>query len=96
MPNSIRTPRPGSPQHIREAVDNEGWQLFRVSLKGRTTDDKLARLAEYLITGERSEEASAVQVRVDNYLKALARGGQIAVTRDYIGGLRGNTLTIRK
>lgn len=94
MPNSIRTPKAGTPEHIREAVDDEGWQRFRLSLKGRTTEDKLVRLLEYYET--ETKDVPQVYIRVDNYLKALARGGQIAVSTAYVDGLRNGKLRILK
>ena len=98
--NSIRTPRQGvtaSSRRIAEAVDNEEWQKFRLSLKGWSTATKLDKLAEYY--DEKQEECLAmcecqddtlcghnerferewenVRIRIDNYIKALCRGGQL-------------------
>lgn len=64
------------------AVD---WQLFRVSMKGLTTQEKLFALEQRLkaldeymigIDGVRLEEC-----RIYNYLGALIRGGQL--NKDY-------------
>jgi hypothetical protein len=76
---------------IAEAVSNDSWQRFRVSLKGKATGAKLTELAFYYedatrkirekyIAGELTESEEEVQLahayaRVDNYLKSLARGG---------------------
>lgn len=76
--NSIRTPRQGksaTSRRIAEAVDNEQWQEFRVSLKGLSTRDKLARLKHYYTFSE--DDNADVSIRVDNYIKALCRGGQL-------------------
>lgn len=81
MANSIRTPKQGKTEYSRrvaEAVDDEDWQRFRVSLKGLPTAEKLRRLRlAYL---ERYNEEEVMRIRVDNYLKALARGGQVELT----------------
>lgn len=75
-------------QRIANAVNNEEWQQFRLSLKGEPTRKKLQMLRAYweeysALTvssgashdncGERAWRA----VRVDNYIKALCRGGQL-------------------
>lgn len=81
MPNSIRTPKPGrtaASRRIAEAVDNEAWQEFRVSLKGKPTLTKIAELSWYYHYGPDDWETR--KIRVDNYLKALARGGQVVLT----------------
>lgn len=93
-----RTPSKGTTEtsrRIAEAVDDDAWQKFRYSLKGMSTDYKLRRLRDYLISCE--DDKSKVRLRVDNYLKALARGGQIAAQQDdYVMHLVNGTLTIRK
>ena len=65
-------------EQIRKAVTNKGWQTFRLSLKGKPTAEKLALLEEYyhwgLINGHPRE---MVDIRIDNYIKALCRGGQL-------------------
>lgn len=81
MPNTIRNPKQGKTERSRSiasAVDNQGWQEFRVSLKGLTTREKLSRLKAYLNNGPGARDTR--QVRVDNYLKALARGGQVTLS----------------
>jgi hypothetical protein len=86
MANSIRTPRqgttPGS-RRIAQAVDDEEWQKFRLSLKGISTRDKLNNLCEYWNQEAHNDKADPdtvdcdVCIRVDNYIKALCRGGQL-------------------
>jgi hypothetical protein len=93
MANSIRTPKPGTPKHIAEAVDDEEWQKFRLSLKGISTKEKLDKLVDYYHTETNQQ---TVDIRVDNYLKALARGGQIAVTSNYLEALLAHKLVVRK
>jgi hypothetical protein len=63
-------------QEIQDAVKNEDWQEFRKSLKGLPTEDKLEELFEYLCTRTDIPFATA-QIRVDNYINALLRGGQL-------------------
>ena len=58
---------------IREAIEDPDWQSFRLSLKGIPTTDKLIRLDRYRKTGFNR----VVQVRIDNYINALKRGGQL-------------------
>lgn len=72
---------------VYEAPDHDDWQLFRVSLKGLSTAEKLYMLKEYYkwqlartapgqMNGE-MRQMSVVQCRIDNYLGALRRGGQL-------------------
>jgi hypothetical protein len=81
MSNSIRTPKLGvtvSSRRIAQAVDNEGWQRFRVSMKGRPTHEKLEMLRDYYnraVDADLSVHMENVRIRVDNYIKALCRGG---------------------
>jgi hypothetical protein len=100
MANSIRTPKENTPQHIKEAVDNEEWQKFRLSLKGTQTSSKLSSLRQYLAEGLRLNllEYNLRKTRVDNYLKALARGGQIepAPWGMYVADLNSGCLEIRR
>lgn len=87
MVNSIRTPRQGKTagsREIAEAVDDQAWQEFRISLKGISTRDKLNKLQAYYEEdvsdkpgyGNKSEKQLRY-VRIDNYIKALCRGGQL-------------------
>lgn len=84
MPNTIRNPKQGKTagsRAIAAAVDNQAWQEFRVSLKGIDTADKLTKLKTYLRSGPDGIETRTK--RVDNYLKALARGGQVTLKGDF-------------
>ncbi len=58
---------------ILEAVKDPTWQRFRISLKGLPTEVKLDRLSDWPIRDRKD------QVRVDNYLNALKRGGQLDI-----------------
>lgn len=58
---------------IMQAVDDPKWQEFRLSLKGLPTHRKLIMLDEYLKT----HTTNADTIRVDNYINALLRGGQL-------------------
>ena len=59
---------------VYQSGDYMDWQMFRVGLKGLTTKDKLralwCRLTAY-------EESATERVRVNNYIGALKRGGQL-------------------
>ena len=75
---------------VHAAVDNEDWQRFRVSLKGQATANKIALLECYMICnghlghgyGDIDTTQCDVCIRVDNYLKALCRGGQLRAQVD--------------
>jgi hypothetical protein len=88
--NSIRTPRQGvtaTSRRIAEAVDNEEWQKFRLSLKGKSTSDKISMLEGYYDNAvdaldehpdkDNEHEFENIKIRIDNYIKALCRGGQL-------------------
>jgi hypothetical protein len=80
MSNSIRTPRLGvtaNSKRIAQAVDDEEWQKFRVSMKGKSTREKLDMLRGYWEAPTETLGATDddVFIRVDNYIKALCRGG---------------------
>lgn len=91
MANSIRTPKKGlsaNSRRIAEAVDDEDWQRFRLSLKGKGTESKVHELHNYFTSvrhlhwvtghvGEVDVTECDMCVRVDNYIKALCRGGQL-------------------
>jgi len=65
---------------IDAAVDDDEWQAFRLSLKGVPTAEKLDQLDYYLKSTNPActpEEAHVREVRVDNYINALLRGGQL-------------------
>lgn len=58
----------------------EEWQQFRVKLKAVNTKIKLLRLANYVIEAARHTDVERVMriIRVDNYIGALLRGGQLS------------------
>lgn len=105
MANSIRTPKQGvtaNSRRIAEAVDNEEWQEFRVSLKGTSTQYKINQLEQYWLTshdwdvpGGHNGSDCDVCIRVDNYVKALCRGGQLH-TGMSLENIVYRTITIRK
>jgi hypothetical protein len=72
-------------ERIREAVSDPEWQKFRLALKGTPTMDKLEKLKYYLRTSTHSHPLYGIQdvtacdvcIQVDNYIKALCRGGQL-------------------
>jgi hypothetical protein len=76
-------------QRVYEAVKDEKWQTFRKSLKGLPTQDKLDRLRDYW---EDNHDHPAARysldldcnlcLQVDNYIKALCRGGQLYPRQD--------------
>jgi hypothetical protein len=104
MANSIRTPKQGvtaGSRRIAEAVDDEDWQKFRLSMKGKSTQDKLWMLKQYWNDNTENGATYAsddVYIRIDNYLKALARGGQIEKVEDgdYISALWLTGIVIKK
>lgn len=101
MPNSIRTPKQGTSatsKRIAEAVDDEEWQKFRLSLKGISTQAKLGLLQTYWSLHCMNDDYDDLWIRVDNYLKALARGGQIEPVRggEYVAELLTDRLVIQK
>lgn len=59
---------------VYRAPDAEDWQRFRVGLHGLSTQTKLYCLAWYY-----SSPSSTYwyKIRIDNYLGALIRGGQL-------------------
>lgn len=66
---------------IAWAVNDDVWQEFRKSLKGKSTQVKLDELRQYWAKDHGGMNlaisACPVCIQVDNYLKALARGGQL-------------------
>ncbi len=79
---------------IRECVymveDAARWQLFRVSMKGLSTEQKLYMLKQYyrkarhdFMLDDRSQW-DIEACRVDNYLGALVRGGQLNKDLEYV------------
>jgi len=71
-----------SQDEILKAIACDGWQRFRVSLKGNRTWIKLDKLRYYRGTGSGCCGQDRRDVQVLNYLNALARGGQIAPLPD--------------
>lgn len=73
-----------SMQDIYEAVNDPLWQHFRKSLKGVSTEAKIGKLKEYLKDvgpfDSRDFDSTKPYIRVQNYINALSRGGQIEPT----------------
>jgi hypothetical protein len=59
---------------IMEAIEDDEWQKFRLSLKGLSTKMKIQKLWSWVDEHEYSHDA---KVQVTNYVNALKRGGQI-------------------
>jgi hypothetical protein len=59
-------------KEIQEAVADPEWQVFRLSLKGLSTERKLDKLDEWL---QKHRGERRAQVQVENYENALRRGG---------------------
>jgi len=67
-----------SMNQIWKAVDDPMWQITRISMKGTSTQNKLWICQHYYETyAPRQSEEREVDIRIDNYLKALCRGGQL-------------------
>jgi hypothetical protein len=73
-------------EKVKKAVADPHWQQFRKSLKGLSTYDKLQRLGYYYCDNLDLDKHAGIEpcglecdvcVRVDNYIKALCRGGQL-------------------
>lgn len=73
---------------VYQASDHEEWQLFRVSMKGLPTKSKLYMLHNRYVTlvssvasdnpsGPEWTQYKIQKCRIDNYLGALVRGGQL-------------------
>lgn len=68
---------------VLKAVADGTWQAYRISMKGEPTSVKVRMLKDYWETTDHdcdqgtSPERCNVCIRVDNYLKALCRGGQL-------------------
>jgi len=69
----LLTGRKYSISQVLQAVDNADWQAFRISLKGRSTEDKVRLLKDW----KESHNTEVDDIRVQNYVYALKRGGQI-------------------
>jgi hypothetical protein len=59
--------------------DHVEWQLFRVSLKGLDTYEKLYCLDKYfgMVVNDGATQYIVEKCRIDNYIGALVRGGQL-------------------
>lgn len=65
-------------QCVYKEPDHEDWQLFRFSLKGLHTVEKLALLIVYKAYAfDKDIHQTVINCRVDNYIGALKRGGQL-------------------
>lgn len=72
-------------ERIARAVDDEGWQILRRSLKGKPTQEKIDALRRYWCANaldqaqskEPTNDWTDIEIRIDNYIKALCRGGQL-------------------
>lgn len=88
-------------EQIAEAVADPEWQKFRMSLKGISTKEKLHKLLDYYSEPKPHENGQGPEfvlrgLRVDNYLKALARGGLIEPSDNYMMQFLSGTLQIRR
>ena len=77
---------PWSMDDILSAVKDDDWQALRLSLKGIPTEEKLDRLEEYMasIDGRSANEAWRMHCRIDNYINALKRGGQLNMQMEVV------------
>lgn len=57
---------------VFQAVNNMEWQTFRISLKGKSTNEKIKGLREWLVLNDNSYRS---KIQVTNYIHALKRGG---------------------
>lgn len=68
-------------EQITQAISDPTWWHFRHTLKGNTTEEKVAALSSWLTNdSQSSSEAERYWrhcVQVQNYLNALSRGGLI-------------------
>lgn len=66
------------------------WQTFRIALKGLNTSEKLIVLErrwEDLVVQADGSHDEIEQCRIDNYINALARGGQLLADGSVAGSL---------
>lgn len=61
-----------SQSDVLQAVNNMEWQTFRISLKGKSTNEKIKGLREWLVLNNNSHRS---KIQVTNYIYALKRGG---------------------
>lgn len=81
-PHNDRVDRGYNPQLVKiHCVQNAAWQKIRLSMKGKTTADKLAILKrwwdKHIVDADLNKVELACEVQVGNYLGALRRGGQL-------------------
>lgn len=64
---------------VYDSESAEEWQYFRVTQKGLSTQLKLYRLEKRLVAhwGLEDRERQRERCRIDNYIGALVRGGQL-------------------
>jgi hypothetical protein len=73
-----RRPKPQTPEHLREVVEDHAWQMFRgTRLKNTPTILKLCLLERWLDCWRGTPYESYAVAQVTNYLDALKRGGFI-------------------
>jgi hypothetical protein len=66
---------------IFQAIADEDWQDFRLSLKGKSTEKKLEELRRWLKTKSTTNGVGwKAKVQVMNYINALKRGGQLSTS----------------
>jgi hypothetical protein len=68
-------------ERVLIAVHDEQWQAFRVSMKGKSTETKIDMLKDYYEPNAEHVNGPLLDcpvcLRIDNYIKALCRGGQL-------------------
>lgn len=84
---------------IAEAVACKKWQTFRKDMKGKPTTEKLILLRMWIaaafLCGDTCCKESVRNVQVQNYLNALARGGQVGPCST-LTKLLGNAIEVRR
>ena len=99
-------------KRIAKAVDDEDWQDYRLGMKGRSTTMKLHWLKHYFEREHAHLEEGMFFsmelhlegwgncdfcIRVDNYIKALCRGGQLYPGESLLTAVKSNwKLDIKK
>lgn len=68
---------------VYDSVSAEEWQKWRVALKGLSTKEKLYCLS-WILTYSEGSELKLMQIRVNNYLGALIRGGQLNLNLEVV------------
>lgn len=85
--STLRPVRSGyNPQDVQRIVYTKGWQRFRLSLKGLSTQLKLDKLVEWYDGNTKLDAIHYTkwerEVQVGNYLGALRRGGQLNMNNE--------------